>query len=124
MNSYMGGNQAYTAGYKEFGKLSEISDPAPSKALVFMDEREDSINDGYFAILMHYKGLAAQMPDWPGSYHNGAGTFSFADGHAELHKWRDGRTTPPPAHGSTLPNPVSPNNPVIAWIQDHATGLK
>ena len=25
--------------------------------------------------------------DLPASYHNGCGSFSFADGHSEVHKW-------------------------------------
>ena len=35
----------------------------------------------------------AEWVDWPASYHDGACGFSFADGHSEIHKWRDGRTT-------------------------------
>jgi prepilin-type processing-associated H-X9-DG protein len=34
--------------------------------------------------------------DLPASYHSGAAAFSFADGHAELHRWRSPTTTPPP----------------------------
>src|SRR2546425_5207472 len=53
----------------------------------------------------------------PSSYHNGAGNFNFADGHAEIHKWRDARTNPTyrkDVHLTILPggNPTpSPNNP-------------
>jgi len=27
--------------------------------------------------------------DYPASYHNGAGGVAFADGHSEIHRWRD-----------------------------------
>ena len=29
----------------------------------------------------------------PAAYHNGAGGFSFADGHAEIHKWKSSLST-------------------------------
>lgn len=63
---------------------------------------------------------AYQMVDWPGFYHNGACGFSFADGHAEVHKWLDARTTPP-IH--KLVNGVTQsNNKDIGWLQDHMSG--
>ena len=33
--------------------------------------------------------------DLPGFYHHLACGFSFADGHSEIRRWRDPRTTPP-----------------------------
>ena len=33
--------------------------------------------------------------NWPADYHNGASGLNFADGHSEIRKWRDPRTTPP-----------------------------
>jgi len=29
--------------------------------------------------------------DFPANYHNGACGYSFADGHAEVHKWKGGK---------------------------------
>lgn len=75
--------------YKQFFTLSSI--PAPSQIFVFLDEHPDSINDGYFL------NVPAQLQwiDLPASYHDGAGTFSFADGHVEIHKWVNGETRRP-----------------------------
>src|ERR1051326_4047066 len=42
-----------------------------------------------------YPSGTTSMPDMPASYHNGAGGFSFADGHSEVHRWRDGFTKQP-----------------------------
>ena len=39
----------YTAGYIQFKKHTQIINPSPSKCWVFVDEREDSINDGWMA---------------------------------------------------------------------------
>ena len=122
MNSYMGGNQAFTAGYKAFGKLSEIIDPAPSKALVFIDEREDSINDGAFQINMG--GASPSSPtsytivDYPADWHNRGANLSFADGHTETWRWQDRRTMPKHLRGGQLAlGVVSANNPDVARIQ-------
>jgi len=34
--------------------------------------------------------------DYPAGYHNAAGGLSFADGHAEIHKWLSKNTYTPP----------------------------
>jgi len=63
--------------------------------------------------------------DYPASYHNRAGGLSFADGHAEIHRWVDPRTTPrlkPDAAWLTaLGMVLSPNNRDIIWLQERAT---
>jgi len=48
-----------------------------------VDEHPDSINDGYF---LNRADKRAWI-DLPASYHNNGAAFSFADGHAELHRW-------------------------------------
>jgi prepilin-type N-terminal cleavage/methylation domain-containing protein len=103
---------------------ADMTGPGPSDILVFTDERADSINDGYFAIEMWATNRLALIGDVPGSYHNRAGTFSFADTHAELHKWLDPRTTPPLQKSYTALYAIganSPNNADIDWLQRHAT---
>lgn len=103
-------------------KSSQISAPGPANTFVFTDERQDSINDGCFCLSMGFQGRLARFADFPGSYHNGAGTFSFADGHTELHKWLDPRTKPPLQAASTIrANSFSPKNTDIDWLQAHAT---
>jgi prepilin-type processing-associated H-X9-DG protein len=65
------------------------------------------------------------LVDYPASYHNRAAGFSFADGHSEIHQWRDSRTYPVLKAGQLLPlNQPSPNNPDVVWMQDHSTRLK
>ena len=48
-----------------------------------LDEHPDSINDAFFVTDPNVNN----WQDIPASYHNGACGFSFADGHAEVHKW-------------------------------------
>jgi len=107
------------------GKLSQINNPSPSKAFVFIDEREDSIDDGYFGVDMIDVGGSIKIVNFPASYHNGAGGLSFADGHAEIKKWVDARTKPPIVKGAWIPTYVSsPNNPDIAWLQERCSARK
>lgn len=65
---------------------------------MFIDERQDSINDGWLAVnLGSYdpqRSSGYVIVDDPASYHNRAGGLAFADGHSEIRKWQDARTTP------------------------------
>jgi prepilin-type processing-associated H-X9-DG protein len=65
--------------------------------------------------------------DIPGMYHNRACSFSFADGHSQIKKWLDGRTTPPLLAQPgilTMTSADSKNNQDVYWIQDHSTRAK
>ena len=88
---------------------------------VFLEEREDSINDGFFIVQMDgYPNMASTvMVDFPASYHGQAAGFSFADGHAEIHKWQDARTYPPLSTTLKLNDP-QPNSKDVYWMQDHS----
>jgi len=99
MNAYMNGSGIWqNTNFITFKSFSEIRDPA--KTWVFIDEREDSINDGYFAVDMTARYT---IIDYPATYHNGSGTISFADGHVETHRWLEGTTSPPLRPGAHLP---------------------
>src|SRR6266851_7483910 len=80
------------AGFRVYKKMSDVTDPGPSLTWLFIDEREDSINDGEFVVGMFgYPDQPNQwvIVDFPASYHNRAGGLSFVDGHSEIRKWRD-----------------------------------
>lgn len=71
--------------YPQYKKESEINNPGPSEAMVFLDESKETVDDGYFAV---------KAPDGPQIWqnsptvrHNRGSGFSFADGHAEVWKW-------------------------------------
>ena len=93
-------SNSLAVGYRAFKKTTELTGPFPPvQAFVFLDESTCTINDGYFAVDMNHNSLN----DIPGSYHGGSGSFSFADGHAEIKKWLGGETKQPVAHGYTTP---------------------
>jgi prepilin-type processing-associated H-X9-DG protein len=113
--------------YYVFRKMTEITVMGPAKAYVFIDEHPDSINFGDFAVAMN-DGLPttrAYMIDVPASSHNGAGGLSFADGHAEIHRWLDPRTkvriTGNFMSSSVVP---SPGNKDMIYLSEHASMRK
>lgn len=112
-------------GWRIYRKLSQMIDPGPANTFVFLDEREDGINDGMFVVDMTGYPNSEQstvMVDIPASYHNGSGSLSFADGHSEIKRWRDSRTKPPLIPGRIIPfGTPSPKNPDIRWLQERAT---
>lgn len=126
----LGVNQQPAGGtrYRTYGKTSAMSVPGPSMLWVFVDEHPNSINDAGFAVQMAATGPSSKIIDYPASYHNGACGFSFADGHAEIHRWL-GKTIQPPVvngGGANLGNGLSGNNagdsaPDIQWLQEHTT---
>jgi prepilin-type processing-associated H-X9-DG protein len=96
----------------------------PAQAYVFIDEHPDSLNYGDFAVAMN-DGVAPTriyMIDVPASSHNGAGGLSFADGHAEVHRWLDPRTRVP-VSGNYMSSSVvsSPNNRDMIYLSQHAS---
>jgi prepilin-type processing-associated H-X9-DG protein len=111
--------------YRTFFKTAEIIDPGPSQCYVLLDEHPDSINAGGFANMMVESPGAARIVDFPASFHNGAAGISFADGHAEIRKWVDSRTTPPPKYNNSLQlNVASPNNMDMIWLSERTSSLR
>ena len=72
-------------------RYSEIKDPSPSAAYVFMDEADSSenpyksINDGYMTMNAF---PSESWADSPSKRHNKGACLSFADGHVEYWKWK------------------------------------
>jgi len=132
MNGYTGndpdGQQVlnqYGSGqnYKIFHAVTDIRNPNPDHAWVFIDEHGDSINDGLFRVDL--KAGDNQWPDWPGNYHGHSGALSFADGHAEVHKWTD----PSIANRSVLhithfTVPATAPYVDLEWMQERTSSLQ
>ena len=114
-----------------YRKSSHMTDPGPVKTAVFLDEREDSVNDGMFVVAMEGAASSSSpaspgaygIVDYPASYHGNAGGVSFADGHSMLKKWQDPRTQPPVLKGQIRDYNFkpTPDNNDVAWMQDNST---
>jgi prepilin-type N-terminal cleavage/methylation domain-containing protein/prepilin-type processing-associated H-X9-DG protein len=68
-------------------RQSQMLDPGPASASVFVDEDEWSNQNGSIGIEPEGTG---EMQHWnlPGSRHGGTATLGFADSHAEAFRWR------------------------------------
>ncbi len=107
--------------YKTFYKTADFAAPGPAQLYVLLDEHPDSINAGGFANMMVENPSAARIIDYPASYHNRAGGISFADGHAEIRKWRDPRTVQPVKFRDMQLNVASANNQDMIWLSDRTS---
>ena len=96
-----------------FGKSSRVRGISPSTLWVLLDEDATSLNDAAFAFGM-------QSPQWfdiPGTYHNGACEFAFADGHSETHQWfYRGKKN---GEGATITDPADIKD--WQWMQQHTS---
>jgi prepilin-type N-terminal cleavage/methylation domain-containing protein/prepilin-type processing-associated H-X9-DG protein len=112
--------------YVVFQKDSDIVGMGSANLLVFLDEHPDSINDGGWAFQMYDPDQRAKagLIDIPASYHNGACGVAFADGHAEIHKWQDGRTQPKIRYETEITHLTTPNNPDADWLAAHISRRK
>ena len=90
MNCFVGWNDSGRNQGGKFESYMKSSNIRHADSLfVTIDEDQNSINDSYFAnVPANPLSGATYIHDAPATYHAGASGISFADGHAELHKWR------------------------------------
>ena len=126
MNSQMGsveGLVQYNPGWKQYAKTRDLNCPTPANAWIFCDESMYTLNDGFMQLNLN----APDYPDVPASYHGGGNCFSFADGHAESHRWLwtgapgFGLLTVPYVKGRTGTHyPSSGQDSDWIWLQQHS----
>jgi prepilin-type N-terminal cleavage/methylation domain-containing protein/prepilin-type processing-associated H-X9-DG protein len=110
--------------YLVFVKMSDFSHMSPAQAFCFIDEQPDSVNWGEFAVAMVDETTLqkAYIIDVPASFHNGSSSMSFADGHAQVHQWKDARTRVPVRYAPPPPNVFpTPNNRDSLWLAQHTS---
>jgi len=86
----------------------------PSACWVYIDENPNSINDGWFCCDPNQPN---KWVDIPATYHGNAGGLSFADGHAEIKKWRDGKMI----NATSTDVLRDPNCSDLQWLQARST---
>jgi prepilin-type N-terminal cleavage/methylation domain-containing protein/prepilin-type processing-associated H-X9-DG protein len=90
-------------------RLSQVA--TPDQVFTFVDEQEQSINDGVFVI-----GQSVILDCWlnlPADRHGQGASVSFLDGHAEHHRWRAAKGIRPPWTRTT-----GPDLDDLRWLQD------
>ena len=111
---YQNGAYNLNINYKPFFKSSDfgVGGLASSDCFMQLDENPLSLNDGYF----EYIAANTSIDDRPAVNHGNSSSFSFADGHAELHKWVDAFLNIKSNWGPTKQDP--------AWLASHGTTRK
>jgi prepilin-type N-terminal cleavage/methylation domain-containing protein len=133
MNGQIAGNVFLTVppacpGWRIFYKMGDFNMGSlpPVNAWIFCDESMYNLNDGYLQMDLNQP----QYPDVPANYHGHSNGFNFADGHAELHKWRGtlvsvpyiygiGFNAHPPGYPATWPPVQNANDPDWIWLKQH-----
>jgi type II secretory pathway pseudopilin PulG len=123
MNNHVGTeSRTWTANSVKYPLCTRFDQiKSPAYMFVFLDEREDCINDGCFET---DPDTRYQLIDFPASRHNNAGGFSSADGHAEIHHWQDRRTMPVLQTGQFLSLNVNlPGDKDVLWLAQRGAGV-
>ncbi len=130
MNLYFGyGQSSGSVGdpFCQFLKLSDFEARGkPAQTFIFLDVHEDSMAGAAFQPFMPHGGVIVVpksdtgWDQFPAARHGGSGTFSFGDGHAELHRWVDPRTRAPVTR-TPLYGVRQAKNPDVWWVQDRAS---
>ena len=94
----------------------------PADVWVLVDEHPDSINDAVFGSVMpQAKDDSTWVwDDVPAKYHNNACAFTFADGHAEIHRWKFPGLIPNVNYAGGLDWPGGSDEDVL-WVAAHTT---
>ena len=121
---------------RAYNKSTDLIIPKPVDLFVFAEEHPDSINDGWMNVIAAGGLGSPRWEDLPASFHGKRTNFSFADGHAESHKWINtgGSAANSGNPCGTCPPVVMAANPVnlwlagasaedVLWAQNHATAL-
>ena len=110
--------------WRHYARTSDMTQPSPANLWVYADEHPDSVNDGALAVKMSPYG--GKWQDGFSVLHGGGCGVTFADGHAEIHKWKDPRTLSlKVTYSGGFPFGISqPGNRDIMWVQDRTTAPK
>jgi prepilin-type N-terminal cleavage/methylation domain-containing protein/prepilin-type processing-associated H-X9-DG protein len=98
---------------EKYLKSTSFNKRKPTDVIVFLDERPDSLNDGWF---WSPTSAAAFRDLMAISHGNNSSSFAFADGHAELHRWRDAKVVAAKTY-QDLP----PASADMTWMFEHVT---
>jgi prepilin-type N-terminal cleavage/methylation domain-containing protein/prepilin-type processing-associated H-X9-DG protein len=72
-----------------FRKYSNIHDPGPAKAFVFIDNHPGNTAGGSFSVSQPGSPDGWQWYAFPGARHQNGANLSFADGHVEHWRWKE-----------------------------------
>ncbi|HRI14264.1 MAG TPA: type II secretion system protein [Verrucomicrobiota bacterium] len=126
MNLYLNPNsrvgERLVSRYRIFRKSSDLV--AASQTFLFQDLSPQSLCTPAFIVEMATGG-SDQFFHLPATHHHRGGVVSYADGHAESHRWFDPKLFQTAPLGTRLAhNLSSPRSRDLAWLRERTTTLK
>ena len=111
-------------GMRSYHKMTEVKNPSMTMTFIEQADPEGYNRFAWVAFWTAVPGLPGKMKiaDDIAMYHGNVSSHAFADGHAELRKWRDpalinnGLISARGGNGAYQPNPTS--GPDYQWIYD------
>jgi prepilin-type N-terminal cleavage/methylation domain-containing protein/prepilin-type processing-associated H-X9-DG protein len=107
--------------WRVFRRTSDVT--TPTEIFAFAEIHPRGVCRPFFGVHM---GTSSGAYHVPGNYHGRLSNFSYADGHADAHRWVDGRFNNPPgnadhhaSHGGGYPGTNSRQD--LQWLRDHTT---
>jgi prepilin-type N-terminal cleavage/methylation domain-containing protein/prepilin-type processing-associated H-X9-DG protein len=110
-----------------YAREHDVVSPGPAGLFLFVDEHPSSINDGGFGVAIKTNpAVPGLVIDVPANYHNGASSFSFVDGHTEIHRWTEAGFVAPVRY--PLPPALTPGVSTsigdVQWLSDRASARR
>jgi type II secretory pathway pseudopilin PulG len=121
MNAYLGPKTQSLDDWRIRRQASQIVTPPPCDTFVFVCEHPDSIEDTAFVTYMFLEN-GEGWTSLPSTHHGRSGVLSFADGHAEKHRWVDSRTFRPYLRERQNVGRV-PGSKDVQWLREHTAPL-
>jgi prepilin-type N-terminal cleavage/methylation domain-containing protein/prepilin-type processing-associated H-X9-DG protein len=123
LNAYVGWDGTWdyrlSTGYRIFQRMTDCGGRfMPLGLFLFGDVQPDSICWPYYGVEMD----TDYFFNFPGNAHARGSVFSFADGHAEWHRWTNPTTlAAQSANYHFHHEPSTAGNPDLQWLRDRAT---
>jgi type II secretory pathway pseudopilin PulG len=119
-SSPLGGSLAI---YRNYIKEGDVVAPGPSDLFVFTEEDPDSKNNPDFAFAMPVNPSPGSFRwvDYPTKWHALGDSFAFADGHCEIHRWKEPDLIPAYT-GQFVAEGLYPGSVIdCGWLAKHVT---
>jgi prepilin-type N-terminal cleavage/methylation domain-containing protein len=118
MDAAIGGGPKYSGNGISYVALKSTSfhNPGPSDSWLFTDEHPDCIDDD---LLYTSPTPTTSMIEMVGAQHGGADGMCFADGHAEIHKWKGKTLNQPITYQSVHKITVPVGDPDMLYLSRH-----
>jgi prepilin-type N-terminal cleavage/methylation domain-containing protein len=100
-----------------FYRLSEVVNPGPSQAAVFIDVSANSIDNNEFPS-WNYSNPSFNYYKLPTDRHSNGGLISFADAHAEIWTWKSSFI----AQGNAIPDQTQGSGTGSGWQAETSNG--